>query len=153
MSGGFSWVVGISFALTIVAAGIGVAIHDGVRQTNVRSQNKNLRTGVSPRFAWSIENVGTEKETEAPITAVILRVNGVAYDVGTYTGSCFVIGESEWQYLDNEVTGVICWWAGGGSEVGVFRENGALVVKTGELDEGSAETPGFRGNFRTLFEL
>jgi hypothetical protein len=37
--------------------------------------------------------------------------------------------------------------------VGVFEENGALVLKKGELGEPTAETEGFRGNFTTITTL
>ena len=55
-----------------------------------------------------------------------------------------------WSLYESEKTGVICWWAGGGSDIGIFEEGGKLVLKVGSLDEGSAEIPGFRGNFQTI---
>jgi hypothetical protein len=35
----------------------------------------------------------------------------------------------------------------------VFSEQGRYAVKQGQLDEGTEETPGTRGNFSTLFEV
>lgn len=105
------------------------------------------------QFTWSFQNVGTEEDTGAPMTAVTLRADGAPYSVGTYQGDCSVIEGTSWELQDNELSGVICWFAGGGTEIGVFREDGELVVKKGELDEGSAETPGVRGNFQALIEL
>lgn len=141
------------FALLIVLAlvviGIGMAAKDSVGKKDGDMSSKVS----SSQFAWSFQNVGTEEDTGAPMTAVTLRADGAPYDVGTYQGDCFVIEDSNWELEDNEVSGVICYFAGGGSEVGVFRENGALVVKTGQLDEGSAEIAGVRGNFTTLIKL
>ena len=37
--------------------------------------------------------------------------------------------------------------------VGIFTENGRDIVKVGELDEGTVDTLGFRGNFQTILEL
>ena len=88
-----------------------------------------------------------------PRTGVVLVAIGNTYPVGEYDGSCFVIEESSWTLLENEKSGVICWWAGGGSEVGVFDEGGVLTLKEGILDEGSSEVPGFRGDFKTILEL
>ena len=88
-----------------------------------------------------------------PRTAVTVVQNGISRPVGEYDGSCFVIENSEWALLQNEESGVICWFAGGGSEIGIFKEGSARVVKEGVVDEGSAEEPGVRGGFKTLFSL
>jgi len=106
---------------------------------------------------WVLENAGENEELFAPQTAVSLEVSSDGsvkkYAIGEYIGSCSEIGDSNWTLLENELTGVICWWAGGGNEIGIFKENGELVVKEGELDEGNAEIEGFRGNFKTLFAI
>ncbi|MEK7068304.1 MAG: hypothetical protein AAB964_00635, partial [Patescibacteria group bacterium] len=65
-------------------------------------------------------------------------------------GNCFSVAGSSWELLENELTGAICYSAGGGKEIGVFEEGGTLVLKEGEVEEGGAETPGFRGNFAPL---
>jgi len=103
-------------------------------------------------YDWEFKDLG-EDSTGMPTTEVTLTSNGTIYRLGTYSGSCAVIEGSSWSLQTGEKSGVICWWAGGGEELGVFEENGALVVKKGQLDEGNAETPGFRGNFQTLVEL
>jgi len=43
--------------------------------------------------------------------------------------------------------------AGGGTEAGVFEENGKMLIKIGSIEEGDGETPGSRGNFKTLKEM
>lgn len=104
-------------------------------------------------FTWTLEDKGEDPETLSPLTRVTLSVGGTVHDVGTYAGSCSEIEESAWELLPGERSGVICWWAGGGQEIGVFEEEGKLVVKVGVLEEGTAETSGTRGNFETLLEL
>lgn len=107
----------------------------------------------SAGLEWLISDRDAFAESGAPLTSVTLRANGVQRNIGTYEGTCFVIEGSAWQLLPGEKSGVICWWAGGGTEIGVFEENGKLVVKTGDVDEGTAEGGGVRGNFTALLAL
>ena len=100
-------------------------------------------------YAWEFELVG-EDEFGAPLSRVSLVADGKRYDAGTHQGSCRVRAED---FLPGEKSAAVCWFAGGGVELGVFEENGARVMKTGLLDEGSAETDGFRGDFVTRFKL
>jgi len=105
----------------------------------------------TPYFDWTFT---VKPEVQGmPQTAVQLSSNGHVYDLGTYTGSCSRIGDSSWPLVVGEVDGAICWYAGGGDEIGIFKEGVNFVVKKGVLDEGSAETPGVRGNFTTLITL
>lgn len=83
-------------------------------------------------------------DQEIPETQVTLVANGEAHVIGTYQGTCAV---QEGDYLEYEVSKVICWFAGGGHEVGVFEEPGQVAVRVGEVDEGASGVPGFRGNF------
>jgi hypothetical protein len=118
------------------------------------------RTGPNCQFAecpvvssytWGF--VGTEA-SGTPMTAVSLQVlGGKKYFAGDYEGSCSPIASSSWPLLPGEKSGVICWFAGGGTELGIFQENNHMVVKRGTLDEGDAETAGRRGGFRLLFDL
>lgn len=115
-------------------------------------EQANAVHGGENRFEWTFESKG-EDANGTPSTAVTLWRGDSIFAAGTYAGSCSVIEESAWELVEGERTGVICWFAGGGNEIGVFEENGTYVVKVGDLDEGSAEEPGFRGNFRTLFTI
>lgn len=110
-------------------------------------------SGLGSTYEWQFSEVGTDENTGAPRTSVTLLSGGKVYSAGTYEGSCSEIEKSSWELQSGEKTGVICWFAGGSSEIGVFEEGGKTVVKMGELSEGDAETPGFRGNFQTIFEL
>ena len=124
-------------------------------------QQKNKEEAKAPTLEWVTEDAGTDESIAAPFTKVSLKVAGVEREIGTYLGSCFEIGtsawalesESDWPLLDNEISGVLCWFAGGGKEIGVFEEEGKLVVKTGDVEEGTAEGGDFRGNYKTVFEI
>ena len=102
------------------------------------------------QFSWTFLDLGVDPQLQKPKTQVLLRVAGVDIPVGIYEGSCFNIKGSSWEYLPGEVAGAICWWAGGGHEIGVFEELGALALKEGIIDEGTADGGGFRGNFKPL---
>ncbi len=102
---------------------------------------------------WLISDSGAFAESGAPLTTIGLRIHGEQRGLGTYEGSCFIVEESEWELLEGEKSGIICWFAGGGQEIGIFEEDGKEVVKVGDVDEGSAEEPGIRGNFKTLLAL
>lgn len=104
-------------------------------------------------LSWELTEIGENPKTLAPETRVTLKTATQSYDLGVYSGSCSEIADSSWELVPGELIGVICWWAGAGDEIGVFEENGMLVVKVGMLDEGSAETPGFRGNFQEKIRL
>jgi hypothetical protein len=106
----------------------------------------------SEAYEWTLTALA-EDETGMPKTSVALTAGAETFTVGSYNGSCAVIADTSWELLEGEVTGVICWWAGGGDEIGVFSEGGRHVIKTGFLDEGSAEIAGFRGDFTTVREL
>lgn len=101
-------------------------------------------------FTWNITELGENPDSGAPRTSVTLTSGGKTYPIGEFDGSCAEIDGTSWPLVEGEKTGVICWWAGGGREAGVFEENGKMVVKLGSLDEGNAEIPGFRGDFRTV---
>lgn len=105
---------------------------------------------VRQQFEWGFVDRGVNTEISAPQTAVQLRIAGVDVPLGTFTGTCFEIEGSSWELLSGELSGAICWWAGGGTEIGVFEEEGQLVLKQGEIEEGTAEGGGFRGNFKPL---
>ncbi len=80
-----------------------------------------------------------------PQTNVAISIDGVATKVGTYEGHCADMAGSAWSMRDGASAGAICWFAGGGTEIAVFQENGKHVVKTAVLDEGTAEEGGVRG--------
>ena len=99
------------------------------------------------QYQWRFVEWG---QGEVPQTQVSLVTGGTSYTIGTYDGSCAM---QEGDYLEYEVSKVICWFAGGGHEIGVFEEPGQTVVRVGEVDEGASGIPGFRGNFTLIKRL
>ncbi len=96
--------------------------------------------------------------TGAQITKVTLTIGDRTYDAGVYSGSCAEIGAEGGVdgtgLLEGEVSGVQCWFAGGGDEVGIFEEGGTLVIKHGALGEPQGDGSGaFRGNFTAILSL
>jgi|GEM_PF-792000 len=106
------------------------------------------------QWQWEFEPAGETAEG-MPKTNVTLRNGGTSYAIGTMEGTCFDVVQSNWQLLTDqgELAAAICWWAGGGTEIGIFSEGGRAVIKLGDVDEGTAEEPGVRGNFRPLFAI
>lgn len=102
-------------------------------------------------YLWSFVAKGENAESGAPITNVSLIVNNMPRFLGEFQGSCSVVSKE--QLLENEKTAAVCWFAGGGDELGVFDEGGKVVVKRGVQDEGTAEDGGFRGDFKTILAL
>ncbi len=105
----------------------------------------------SENFSWSFAEVEDKKSGEVS-TKVTLHTETREYDAGTYQGSCSVIEKSKLADA-NEVSAVLCWFAGFGDEVGVFRDGDRLMVKHGEIQEGTAEDPAFRGEFKVILSL
>ncbi len=99
---------------------------------------------------WQLTDAG-EREN-IPYTNVAVTVNGKAYDMGSFAGSCSEIGESGGVdgkgLLAGELFAVQCWFAGGGDEIGVFaHEDGGFEILVGQLGEPTEGSAGFRGNF------
>jgi len=104
-----------------------------------------------PALSWRFETIETAGDDLAPRTKVALIADGDVYDMGAYAGSCSEVAREN--LLPGEVAAVLCWWAGAGDEIGVFKEGGSYAVKRGVQEEPTAESEGFRGNFVTLTEL
>lgn len=98
-------------------------------------------------YEWQFTDKSGAEQTKTQVTLV---AGGKSHVVGTYDGTC---AEQTTDYLPNEKAKVVCWFAGGGNEVGVFEQDGKTTVQVGDVDEGSQETPGFRGNFKVVETL
>jgi hypothetical protein len=108
------------------------------------------------RIDWIFTALPDDPAAGTPMTKVSLAIDGGASRIiGSYAGSCTTIIGSSWQLQQNETSGAICYFAGGGNEIGVFvnPDDSTLSVQQGDIDEGSAETPSTRGNFRELFKV
>lgn len=105
-------------------------------------------------FSWEFAPAGGDGTTGAPFTKVTLVAGGTAKELGTFTGSCSIIGVTDtWALQPNEVTGTLCSWDGDGVELGVFLENGAYVLKKGALTEGAEGEGSVRGDYEVLETL
>jgi hypothetical protein len=124
------------------------------RSSNTEEENAFATTTDSTvQWQWQFDPMG--EADGVPKTNVTLNNGGTSYVIGTMDGSCFDILQSEWTLLsdEGEFAGAICWWAGGGKEIGVFSDGGRALIRVGEIDEGTAEGGGSRGNFQTLFAI
>lgn len=82
---------------------------------------------------------------------VKLTFNQKTYQYENYSGTCNVLKSD--QLLPGEISGVLCWWGGAGQELGIFSEGDTYLLKQGYQDEGDAESPGFRGDFKVKQQL
>lgn len=140
----------IAAVIILVMIG-GFLWYRGRSETPAPAAGSNTNATSTPSGArWSFTEAGEDAQTGAPLTNVTLEIGGKRYDVGTYVGSC---AEKRDDLLEGEVRAAVCWFAGGGKEIGVFNEDGRVVIKEGDVDEGDAETAGFRGNFKTVITL
>lgn len=103
----------------------------------------------SSDIQWSYETRYIDEIN--PTTQVTVYIDGQKRDAGVYPGSCFE--RQELRKDMHEVSGIRCWWAGSGDDIGVFQEEGQFYIKHRELDEGNAEEKSFIGDFKTLFSL
>jgi hypothetical protein len=133
----------IAVLVLVIAAAVWLILAPAPERSGATAEKRS--------FTWNITELGEHASAPGvPRTGVTLTSSGTTYPVGEFDGSCAEIDGMSWPLAEGEKTGVICWWAGGGSEVGVFEEGGKFVLKVGILEEGSAETPGFRGNYETI---
>lgn len=116
--------------------------------SNVRTDTLSTPTPVaSDEVKWSFDEV-KENASGLPQTKVTVKVHGERYDAGTYSGSC--IERSKEELLEGQISGALCYAAGFGDEVGIFKDGRDYTLQVGEVQESSVEGPEFRGNFRVL---
>lgn len=114
------------------------------------TEEETVTTYEEPTITWKMEDAG---ETDnIPYTNVTVTVNGKAYDMGKFQGSCVEIGATGGVdgkgLLAGELSAVQCWFAGGGDEIGVFaHEDGGFDILVGALEEPIEGSAGFRGDF------
>ena len=147
------WGLGI-----IILAGIAWYMWGGAGQkvADTSPDNAPLSGKIVPN--WKFESQGVDETIGAERTKVTLILGDTTYDAGTYNGSCAEIGATGGVdgkgLVAGEVSGVQCWFAGGGDEVGLFSKDGTLTLQHGELGEPQGDGTGaFRGNFKTLLTI
>lgn len=99
---------------------------------------------------WDFQEKVESDGLNPPGIGVTLRIKDKKYDAGVYEGSCSV---QTTEMIINQVSRAICWWAGGGVELGVFVEDKKTVLKRRPVDEGTAEYPSFVSPFEIVLEL
>jgi hypothetical protein len=144
----------VAWGGAIVVVVIGVVVALGYFKGPQAPQNANPLEGTQLQdnereYRFVMEQATSSNEV-MPRTTVSIAFGKEVRAIGTFDGSC---SEMDTDLLPNEESKVVCWFAGGGNEIGVFGESGVRVVKVGDLDEGSAEVDGFRGNFKTVLDL
>jgi len=107
----------------------------------------------APVYNWIVSDTGLKSKSGAPLISVSLSLNGKEHRAGTYEGSCGEIGDSNWPLFEGEQAGAACWFQRSGIELGVFEEEGRLVLKKARLTEGSTDAEIVRGTFETILEL
>lgn len=148
--------------ITILLIALGVALLGGAGYiamnpevlhapvNDTAKEDNGAATTEKSSIAWRLESAG---ETEGmPYTNVTAVINGKAYDMGKFIGSCSEIGANGGidgkGLLAGELSATQCWFAGGGNEIGVFAsEDGGFEIMVGELSEGEEGSGMFRGGF------
>lgn len=121
--------------LLIIIFGVLLALGAGFYFLVLRKPARTTPTSESPKptqISWQFEDMGQDPRTEHQLTKVKMGIEDKTYDLGIYEGKCSVM--PVYTLVKDEISGVVCWLAGG-DEIGVFKENGKLVVKTRGLTE------------------
>lgn len=103
-------------------------------------------------YNWYFSEAGTS-DAGVPLTKVSFDSDRGPRDIGVFEGSCQRIWDTSWDLLPGEIDGAICFYAGAGVEIAVFREGDVVVMKKGVLEEGSEETGSVRGDFEVITAL
>ena len=131
-------ILGIVAAILVISAGCVMAYLTYVaqRSPSIIGNADDKSVGAIGDTRWFIEDIGGT-DTAEPITRVSLlnHDKSKTYFSSAYSGICSVVDKSNLEV--NQISGVACWWAGGGNKVGIFNENGTFVIKEGIMDEGS----------------
>ena len=63
--------------------------------------------------------------------------------LGTFAGNCDIIDGTSQALLQDELSAVVCKQGTTGVEIGIFKDNGQLVLKKGLLDSSSQRGTNF----------
>ncbi|MFA5876760.1 MAG: hypothetical protein WC880_00140 [Candidatus Paceibacterota bacterium] len=104
----------------------------------------------TPVYNWIVSDSGSKNSSGAPLMNVAVSLNRKEYFVGAYAGACAEIGVPEWPLFEGEKAGIACWFETTGTEIGVFDEQGRLVLKKALLSVGADGSSITRGAFEIL---
>lgn len=147
--------------IPLIVIGIVVAVQVSKRNnpavetknTTVQEQQvvqSETKTFVRRDVKWSFVTKESEDEMLPPKTTVSFIAHGTTYNAGNYDGSCAEVASE--QLEEGEIAGALCWFAGGGTEIGIFEENGTIAIKIRIVEEGNDEEAGFKGAFAVIAE-
>jgi hypothetical protein len=127
----YTWPV-IIVVLVLLGVGVWFIYHRPPAQNDV---------GVlANEFAWTLTPATSAQGTT---TAIQLRIAGVDVPVRSMPGTCVEVSETNWELLQDELSGVVCRdTSGNGAEIGIFQSGTQLVLKQGTVT-GSTRT-GFK---------
>ena len=142
--------VTILLVVILLAVTLPAVFNSQGKVTTTKKVDPSIASKHAEGFAWTYQTVENKDSGEIK-TKVFLLTQGKKYDTGLYTGNCNQIDSS--RLTDGEVSAVLCWYAGFGDEIGVFKDSTGYTVKHGEVQEGTAEDKGFRGNFKEILSF
>jgi len=134
--------------IILLIAGIAL-VYSFVSDTNTTSPNVVVPEQTISEVIvveWQ-SSVIQEDEFGTPTSVVSISIDGNMKEIASTVGTC---SESGLELLENQISSYLCWWAGGGTEFGVFTEGDKLIIKKGIVEEGGADFEGFRGDFEVL---
>ncbi|HVV38961.1 MAG TPA: hypothetical protein VHD31_01415 [Candidatus Paceibacterota bacterium] len=85
------------------------------------------------QFVWHITPGQPLPDKIGPRTKVTLQIADAVLPVGTYDGNCELIDAKKTSLMTDELSGVICRNGTTGMEVGIFKQNGELLIKQGPI--------------------
>ena len=95
------------------------------------------------QFIWHITPGQPLPDKIGPRTNVTLQIADATLPVGNYPGNCQLIDTKTTPLLTNELSGVICRSGDTGTEVGIFTQNGELILKQGTIAGATARGANF----------
>lgn len=102
-------------------------------------------------FAWYVENASDYSDT-SPNQLVSLMVGTTTYPIGTYQG-CEATPDGV-ALEPSEIIRETCWFAGAGTDIGLFFENGVYTVQTRWTQEVPPDVDAEpHGPFETILTL
>jgi hypothetical protein len=149
----------LGLVLVVIIAVVAYVVHDHVlapvTSTPISETGaitaSSTATQTTHHVTWRLTDAGMGENSD-PHVRVEVTVDEKTTYVNTYQGDCHELGKDGGidgsGFLPGEISAVQCWWAGGGDEIGVFTSGTSTVIKHGELDEGTSNSPFFRGNFK-----
>lgn len=109
---------------------------------SIRSQSLIDQT-LREQFFWMLAPAQPDPISPGPRTNVSLKIAEVTMPLGAYAGNCEIVDGKSQALLEGELSGVVCRSTTSGVEIGIFRENEQLVLKRGDIMEGSTRGSNF----------